>query len=82
MQASLGHESCRVASVSISITLLSDANAPHTWPIILLCGLLITSFSKAGEPYMALSGFPRSFLLWVTQGNTTLVLLKGKAGSQ
>lgn len=73
----------QVTSISISIALLSVANAPHTWPIILLlCGLLITSFPKAAEQYMAPSGFPGSLLLWVTQGSTTLVLLKKKTGGQ
>lgn len=68
----------QVTSVSISTTLLSIANAPHTWPIILLCGVLVTSFPKAADRYMALSRFPGSLLLWVTQGNTILVLLKGR----
>lgn len=71
----------QVTSVSISITLLSVAKASYTWPIILLCGVLITSFPKAAEQYMVLSGSP-GFLLWVTQGNTTVVLLKGKTGGQ
>lgn len=69
----------QVTSVSISISLLSVANAPHTWPVILLCELLITSQKLQSNTWHCQASLDPFFS---GSHKEILVLLKGKTGGQ